>query len=72
MILIETNALCRYLCQFLHEVDQHSASNKMDMSNLSLVFGPNLMKAKEENAHTMMADASYVQRVIFQFIAHHE
>ena len=31
-------ALLRYLCKFLHEVSEHSSSNKMAVPNLAMVF----------------------------------
>jgi len=43
--LPKTNfALLQFLCKFLVSVSQHSESNKMNISNLAIVFGPNLIR----------------------------
>jgi len=63
--------IIRYLCRFLDEVQCHSADNKMDISNLAMVFGPNIMRSKRDDPQTMMTDASHVQHVMHQFIANH-
>uniref|UniRef100_H2ZPS7 Rho-GAP domain-containing protein n=1 Tax=Ciona savignyi TaxID=51511 RepID=H2ZPS7_CIOSA len=64
--------LLRYICRFLDEVQLHSSVNKMDVSNLAMVFGPNIMRSKQEDPMLMMADASYVQEVMKQFISNHK
>ena len=43
----------------------------MDIYNLSMIFGPNLMKAKKEDAVTMMADAVHVQHIVYLLIENH-
>ncbi|XP_018673185.2 uncharacterized protein LOC100175245 isoform X2 [Ciona intestinalis] len=64
--------LLRYICRFLDEVQQQSNKNKMDVNNLAMVFGPNIMRSKQEDPMQMMADASYVQEVMKQFISKHK
>nr|XP_002131601.1 rho GTPase-activating protein 22 isoform X3 [Ciona intestinalis] len=64
--------LLRYICRFLDEVQQQSKKNKMDVNNLAMVFGPNIMRSKQEDPMQMMSDASYVQEVMKQFISKHK
>ena len=66
------NTVFSYLCCFLDEVQRHSASNKMDIFNLALVFGPNMMRAKKEDASRMMADSIHVQNIIYLLIENRE
>ena len=60
------------MCRFLDEVQRHSKYNKMDTYNLSMVFGPNMMRARQEDAVSMMTDTALVQHVIYQLIDHYE
>ncbi|XP_076826160.1 uncharacterized protein LOC143473090 isoform X2 [Clavelina lepadiformis] len=62
--------LLRYLCRFLHQVQQHSEANKMHISNLAMVFGPTVMRPKHDNPHSMISEASRVQHVMFLFISY--
>ncbi|MBN3303737.1 RHG01 protein, partial [Amia calva] len=39
----ENYAALKYLMQFLVQVTEHSAQNRMDSANLAVVFGPNLL-----------------------------
>ena len=41
--------LLRYLIKFLAKVTEHSELNKMNASNLAIVFGPNLLWSSNEN-----------------------
>ncbi|XP_077973704.1 uncharacterized protein LOC120347891 isoform X2 [Styela clava] len=63
--------LLRYLCRFLDEVQQHSERNKMDVANLALMFGPNIMRAEKEDPMAMMSDSTYVQYIMSEFIQNH-
>nr|XP_039273939.1 rho GTPase-activating protein 24-like [Styela clava] len=64
--------LLRYLCRFLDEVQQHSERNKMDVANLALMFGPNIMRAEKEDPMAMMSDSTYVQYIMSEFIQNHK
>jgi hypothetical protein len=43
-----------YLIEFLNEVTQHSAQNKMDARNLSYVFGPNFLRKNDDPEYGLM------------------
>lgn len=40
--------LLRYIVHFLFDVAQHADVNRMNASNLAIVFGPNLIRPKVE------------------------
>lgn len=44
--------LLEFLTQFLLNVSQHSKVNKMTTQNLAIVFGPNLLRPKEQTFQT--------------------
>eukprot|EP00117_Sycon_ciliatum_P032263 scpid59868/ scgid25056/ Rho GTPase-activating protein 24; Down-regulated in nephrectomized rat kidney \ len=49
----------KFVCRFLHTVQEHADKNKMDSSNLAVVFGPNLVrpgKNQDENSIQGVAD----------------
>jgi len=50
----ENYLIIHYLLKFLKEVSKHSDVNKMAASNLGIVFGPTLMRNKEESLSGMM------------------
>jgi len=43
-----------YLFKFLHQVTEHESKNKMGAQNLSIVFTPNLIRAKLTRVENMM------------------
>ena len=44
----ENFVVLQFLMEFLTRVAEHSEINKMTISNLAVVFGPNLVWSKEE------------------------
>lgn len=46
----------KYLIEFLFEVAQHSANNKMPVHNLATVFAPNLLRMREEDIFKIVQD----------------
>jgi hypothetical protein len=65
-------AILETLLDFLVKVDMNSAVNKMDSNNLATMFGPNLLRSKEENDMEKMlrdtaAIAAAVQILISQY-----
>jgi hypothetical protein len=50
----DSYGLLEYLVRFLVVVSSHNNENKMTAENLSIVFTPNILHAKEENEKTMM------------------
>jgi hypothetical protein len=48
----------KFLIQFLKKVDSFKKENNMGVHNLATVFGPNLLKAKNETALSMAASTA--------------
>ena len=59
-----------YLCQFLHRLAANSEKTKMDTRNLSLVFGPNLIRHMDNNPELLMLTADLTQHLAFMLIRH--
>ncbi|XP_034976532.1 rho GTPase-activating protein 25 isoform X2 [Zootoca vivipara] len=63
--------LLSYICRFLHEVQQSSATNKMSVENLATVFGVNLIRPKIEDPATIMRGTPQIQKVMSTMISDH-
>ncbi len=48
--------LLTQMIQFLNFVSRHSDTNKMTPKNLAVCFGPDVLRAKEENVLSVMKD----------------
>ena len=44
----------------------------MDINNLSMVFGPNLLKSKNEDPKLLMQDSSYVNLLMGELLTNHK
>ncbi|CAL8365610.1 unnamed protein product [Lota lota] len=64
--------LLNYICQFLNEVQSYSSSNKMSCQNLATVFGPNILRAKAEDPHSIIGGAAVVQVLMLELIREHQ
>uniref|UniRef100_UPI003AADE718 rho GTPase-activating protein 24 n=1 Tax=Centroberyx gerrardi TaxID=166262 RepID=UPI003AADE718 len=64
--------LLNFICQFLNEVQSYSSSNKMSGHNLATVFGPNILRAKAEDPHSIMGGAALVQLLMLELIREHQ
>merc|ERR1711862_352977 len=42
------STLLKYIIEYLQKIEEHSTVNKMTVSNLAIVFGPNLIRPKVE------------------------
>jgi len=42
--------ILRYLFEFINKVKENSSSNQMHEGNLAIVFGPNLLRARDSKA----------------------
>ena len=62
--------LLKELIQFLSEVVQHSANNKMDAKNLSYVFGPNFL-SKTNGTQVGLIDIERINNFIELLIRFH-
>ncbi|XP_018607363.1 rho GTPase-activating protein 24-like [Scleropages formosus] len=64
--------LLHYICEFLHEVQSHSDSNKMSTQNLATVFGPNILRPKAEDPESIIGGAAVVQQLMSELIGEHQ
>ena len=70
MLPLPNYALTKYLIKHLYKVEKYSKHNLMSSTNLAIVFGPTLLRPKEEALeHTLMLPRVYlaVQRMIEQY-----
>lgn len=63
-------ATLAYLCRFLHRLAANSEKTKMDTHNLSLVFGPNLIRHMDNNPELLMLTADLTQHLAYMLIRH--
>ncbi|KAJ6653134.1 hypothetical protein lerEdw1_010096 [Lerista edwardsae] len=61
--------LLSYICRFLHEVQQNSSTNKMNVENLAMVFGVNLIRPKMQDPATIMEGTHQIQKVMTAMIS---
>eukprot|EP01133_Synstelium_polycarpum_P015241 gene15241-18040_t len=61
-----------YLIAFLHRIDGHKMSHKMDAANLAIVFAPNLLRAKSETAEQIVSDSPKATLIIKIIIEHYQ
>lgn len=54
----------RYLVFHLYRVQERSGINKMDITNLGIVWGPILMKANYQNVEEMAVESRVVQTIL--------
>ncbi|XP_069774096.1 rho GTPase-activating protein 25-like isoform X2 [Narcine bancroftii] len=64
--------LLSYICRFLHEVQLHSAVNKMSVDNLATVIGVNLLRPKIEDPVTIMRGTPQIQKLMTVMISNHD
>eukprot|EP00455_Lapot_gusevi_P021986 TRINITY_DN2293_c0_g1_i1.p1 TRINITY_DN2293_c0_g1~~TRINITY_DN2293_c0_g1_i1.p1 ORF type:complete len:503 (-),score=159.84 TRINITY_DN2293_c0_g1_i1:315-1823(-) len=57
---VPNQGFLRYLIRFLREVAQDADVNMMTSKNLAIVFGPNILRAQEENMFTSMNHSNAV------------
>eukprot|EP00029_Vermamoeba_vermiformis_P006865 TRINITY_DN2812_c0_g1_i1.p1 TRINITY_DN2812_c0_g1~~TRINITY_DN2812_c0_g1_i1.p1 ORF type:complete len:720 (-),score=193.11 TRINITY_DN2812_c0_g1_i1:80-2239(-) len=62
----------RVLMKYLREVHDDSSVNKMHASNLSVVFGPTLIRERESNPAALLKDMKFQYGVIKDFIDYYE
>ena len=67
-------SIVRYLCKFLRKVGEKSDVNKMTIINLATVFGPNMIRNKNEadSPELMMATANLTQQLAFILINYYD
>jgi len=69
--LPEENLLVlKYLLAFLNRVSRLADINKMNLQNLGTVFGPNLLRQREENMMSLVKDTPLINEVTQMLIEH--
>lgn len=51
--------ILKVLCKFLNELIKHEDQNKMNSTNLSIVFAPNLLRPQGHQLGLMLSDSAY-------------
>ncbi|GAB1609267.1 rho GTPase-activating protein 24-like [Argonauta hians] len=67
---VDNYNILKYLCRHLYKVSQHSDVNKMTLANLSMVFGPNIIRHEDENPEILRATADLNQKLALILIKH--
>lgn len=62
----------KHLAEHLNKVSAFGHINKMDARNLAIVFGPTLVKKKDDDMASIVKDMSDQCRIIESIILHHE
>ncbi|XP_077119160.1 rho GTPase-activating protein 25 isoform X1 [Ranitomeya variabilis] len=68
----ENYNLLSFICRFLYEVQKNSSINKMNVDNLAMVIGVNLLRPKTEEPVALMRGAPQIQKLMTVMISHHE
>ncbi|XP_013414893.1 rho GTPase-activating protein 24 [Lingula anatina] len=55
--------LLKYVCTFFQEVSRYSEVNKMGISNLATVLGPNIARSEDTTAFGFMGNATLTQQI---------
>lgn len=69
---VDNYNILEYLCTFLEDVASREEYNKMSCSNLSVVFGPNIIRHMDDNPELFMATADITQQLTFMMISYRE
>lgn len=59
-----------FICRFLHRLAANSEITKMNTHNLSLVYGPNLIRHMDNNPELLMLTADLTQHLAYMLIEH--
>ncbi|XP_050691125.1 uncharacterized protein LOC126982886 isoform X3 [Eriocheir sinensis] len=60
----------RFLIMHLNNIVTNSDTNKMDVRNLAIVFGPTLVRSGDDNMVTMVTDMSHQCRIVETLISY--
>jgi len=59
----ENRIILNYLLSFLNKVSTYSEKNKMTAANLATVFGPNILRPKNDTSQTAQLESPFVNKV---------
>lgn len=62
----------QHLCGHLVKVVEHCETNKMEIRNLAIVFGPTLVRPADDNMLSMVTDMSHQCRIIESILTNYE
>lgn len=62
----------KFLVMHLYEVAQHSESNRMEVRNVSLMFGPSIVRPSDDSMATMVTHMSDQCRIVETFLQYRE
>jgi hypothetical protein len=62
----ENQIILRYLCGFLARVVEFSSVNKMNKQNLGIIFGPNLLRKKNQDPTQALADSTVINGILLE------
>ncbi|KAJ5071810.1 rho gtpase-activating protein 68f [Anaeramoeba ignava] len=68
MLPEDNQIILKYIFKFLNKVANHSDINKMNSSNLAVVFGPNIFRAKKSKIKQEAKDFRSIQSLTKHFI----
>lgn len=60
-----------YVTHFLHEVAEHHTENKMTATNLSLIFGTNILRSEDDSPEFQMATQNLTTHVVLALVQWH-
>ncbi|KAK3791351.1 hypothetical protein RRG08_012534 [Elysia crispata] len=62
----------RHMAEHLNKVASYGNINKMDAKNLAIMFGPTLVRKKEDDTVSLVTDMSDQCRIVESIILHHD
>lgn len=62
----------KFLVMHLYEVAQHSEANRMEVRNVSLMFGPSIVRPSDDSMATMVTHMSDQCRIVETFLQYRE
>lgn len=71
-IPVDNFNLLKYICRFLHHLQKYDETTKMSISNLAVVFGPNILRPENEDPALLLKSLSNVNATAVLLITHHE
>ena len=71
-IHVDSFNLLKYLCRFLHLLVQHETVTKMSLSNLALMFGPNILRPQNSDPSLLLKSLNDVNTTTMFLITYQE
>jgi len=68
----ENRIVLNYLLSFLDKVSLHAEKNKMPAANLATVFGPNILRTKNDTTQSAQLESPFVNKITQVLIQFHD